>query len=362
MFNINDIIVLCSALISMILIILSTPKGEKVTTAKVLKVKPQVKIPVTTITETKPKITVENLLSLKLMNLVGGYPEIQGKVFETYLPPAIAPRGFEGSWKCVKLGCGGWGCTYKCEDSKGRVVVFKVPRGLEGIIEEQITPTIPEKTIRRVTEEAEILSKLSHPHILRLLGYSTKAPILVYEFADYGSLEWQIVRGWKPSLKDVLLIGIQVGDALRYIHSRGLVHGDVKASNIFIVDGVVKVGDFSSLVKLLSQTSAHSRFAYTPGWRAPEQVFSDLKAKAIERGLENRIDVYQLANSILYLLTGETIDGEDAVNRQRVESLLSRIENEELRGILREMFKTNPWERPTIDEVVRKLTEIYAKV
>ena len=47
--------------------------------------------------------------------------------------------------------------------------MFKVPRELEGIIEEQIIPTIPEKTIRRVTEEAKALLKLKHPHILRLL-------------------------------------------------------------------------------------------------------------------------------------------------------------------------------------------------
>jgi len=254
------------------------------------------------------------------------------------------------------------GCAYKCRDERGRVVVFKVPRGLESIIEEGEALTIPEKLIKRVNEEAEILSRLKHPHVLRLLGYSTRAPILVYEFADYGSLEWQLAKGWKPSLKDVLLIAIQIGDALRYIHSRGLVHGDVKVSNVFIIDGVVKVGDFSSLVKLLSQTSAHSRFAYTPGWRAPEQVFSDLRAKAIERGLENRIDVYQLANLILYLLLGETVDGEDAVNKQRVENILSRIENEELRGGLREMFKVNPWERPSMDEVLSKLIEIYGKV
>ena len=123
-----------------------------------------------------------------------------------------------------------------------------------------------------------------------------------------------------------------------------------------------RFGDFSSLVKLLSQTSSHSRFAYTPGWRAPEQVFSDLRAKIVERGLENRIDVYQLANLILYLLTGETIDGEDVVNKQRMESVLSRVEVEELKEMLRRMLKLNPWERPSMDEVLNKLVEIYGKI
>ena len=61
--------------------------------------------------------------------------------------------------------------------------------------------------------------------------------------------------------------------------------------NVFIVDGVVKLGDFSSLVKLLSQISAHNIFAYTPSWRAPRQVYSVFRIKVVERGMESHVDI-----------------------------------------------------------------------
>ncbi|MEB3861939.1 MAG: protein kinase [Desulfurococcales archaeon] len=192
------------------------------------------------------------------------------------LPKSVAPEGYEGSWSCCKLGCGGWGCAYRCSrgGSGNGFVVFKVPRGMEGLVEEGVAVTVDERLLKRVVNEASTVSRLSHPHILRLLAYSTRAPLLVYEYADMGSLDQQFAKGWRPSMRDALLAAIQLGDALRYIHSRGLVHGDVKPGNVFIKDGVVRLGDFSSLVRLVTLTSRHA-LSYTPGWRAPEQAYSD---------------------------------------------------------------------------------------
>ncbi len=216
--------------------------------------------------------------------------------------------------------------------------------------------------MEKIIDLAETLKNLNHPHILKLLSYSRRVLLLVYEYADYGSIEWQLSRGWRPSLKDVVLIGAQLVDALRYIHSRGLIHCNIKAGNVFIVNRVVKLGDFSGLVKLLSRTSSHSRFVYTPGWRAPEQVYSDLRRRARELGYENRIDIYQLGNLILYMLMGETIDGEDAIDEKQVEDVVSMIEHEELREVLYRVMKYNPWERPSAEELTKKLVEIYGRL
>ncbi len=278
------------------------------------------------------------------------------------LPKGLAPEGYEGEWRCCKLGCGGWGCAYRCQRPHGgEPVVFKVPRGLEDIVERGASPTLDPMLVEKVRREAEAVARLRHPHLLRLLAYSSAAPILVYEYADGGSLEAQLAEGWRPAVGEALLVGLQLGDALRYIHTRGMVHGDVKPGNVFVRSGVVKLGDFSSLVRLVTMTSRH-QLAYTPGWRAPEQVYLDLRRRAVERGLENRIDVYQLGNLTLYLLTGEALDGEEAADEARLEEALAKVSDSELREVLREMLAAEPWRRPSMEEAVKRLYIIYKRL
>ncbi|ADM27635.1 serine/threonine protein kinase [Ignisphaera aggregans DSM 17230] len=306
---------------------------------------------------------IEQLLANSVSGLLTGYSCVEGyKPRRVSLRRDIAPEGFEGEWECCLLGCGGWGCAYRCIGSNGESIVFKVPRGFESLIDYGSIPTVSRKLMERITEEANTIKALKHPNILRLYGVSSTAPLLIYEYADYGSLEWQIARGWKPSLREALLIAIQIGDAIRYIHSRGLVHGDIKAGNIFFVKGVAKLGDFSSLVKLLAKTSSHSRYTYTPGWCAPEQIYSDLMRKASERGLESRMDVYQLGNLLLYLLSGDTIDGEEAIKPGKIESYIKSIEQDALREILMEMLNPEPWNRISSEESVKRLLEVYSSL
>jgi serine/threonine protein kinase len=253
--------------------------------------------------------------------------------------------------ECCLLGQGGWGSAYLCR--KGNVkAVFKTPRGFEPIIEGRgEPPTVHSKTLEKVRNEANTISKLEHPHIIRLLGYSEKTPLLIYEYADYGTLHWQLSKGWKPSQKDILLIGIQLGDALRYIHSRGLIHGDIKPGNVFIKDRVIKLGDFSSITKLLS-TMSYSRIPSTIGFRAPEQVYRELRERAKKEGLENRIDVYQLANLMLYMLTGESIDGEDA-NDKLIGEKLGGIPHNELKRLIGTGLAVEPEKRPSAEELIK---------
>ena len=309
----------------------------------------------------------------KLEGLVSGYGCSDFR-FRPMFPSDLLPSSFEGMWECCLLGQGGWGSAYLCR--RGEVkVVLKVPKGFELLIEESdgdkpsggtskelMKELMEEKELmeklEKVKYEAEAISKLDHPNIIKLLGYSERAPLLIYEYADYGTLRWQLSKRWKPSQKDILLIGVELSDALRYIHSRGLVHGDIKPGNVFIKDGVIKLGDFSSIVMTLSSKSP-SEIPATKGFRAPEQVYDVLSERAKKEGYENRIDVYQLANLILYMLIGESIDGEYAIDGKHVKEKLNKVRNKELRKILAEALVLEPSKRPSSEELSKAFKTLY---
>jgi tRNA A-37 threonylcarbamoyl transferase component Bud32 len=344
-------------------IIIDTPYGKE-SSMIFLKVEKKEVIPPQFVTPTIEKVGLEEIIpfrNIPLKNLVSGYGCSSSKVFKVNLLSPTVPKEFEGVWDCCLLGCGGWGCAYLATRGNEKIVI-KVPRGFESVIEGGIeAPTSHEALLKKIRSETEIMGSLNHPNIIKFLGASSRIPLVIYEFADYGSLYWQIIKGWRPSLRDAVLIGIQLGDALRYIHSRGLIHGDIKPSNVFIKNGVAKLGDFSSTVKLLSSVSI-SKLSYTVGFRAPEQVYLELKRKAKELGVENRIDIYQLGNLLLYILTGESIDGEDADDEKLVMEKLSMIPNEELRAILAEALKLEPDKRPSAEEFTKKLYNIWRKI
>lgn len=269
-------------------------------------------------------------------------------------------RGGEGwSWsECCKLGCGGHGCAYLCVPRGGQWIVAKAPLWLDLLSWPRTVSDLEAERLRResrrLAREAERIMALRHPNLLRLLGYSEDLPVAIYEYAGQGSVEWQLASGWRPSTRDIALVGLQVALALRYVHSRGLIHGDVKPGNVFFSGGKALLGDFSAMKSLLTRSTVG---AATPGFRAPEQVYSDLRARASEHGLEDRIDVYQLGNLILYMATGESLDGEDAVTRKRLKAAAS-VQDTRLRRIVERLLDPDPLARPSAEDAARMLASL----
>src|SRR5216683_846830 len=207
---------------------------------------------------------------------------------------------FLGNYKILeKLGVGGQGTVYKATDGKlGRTVVVKVlPPEL----------TAREANLKRFEREARLASSLDHPNICTIfdLDEAEGVHFIAMQYVEGRNVR-QLVGGHPLELKSVLLIAIQVTDALAAAHARGIIHRDIKAGNVMVTpSGQVKILDFG-LAKLLDsegpggihQTDlTEVGIPYgTATYAAPEQARGDR--------VDARADIFSTGVLLYEMLTG----------------------------------------------------------
>ena len=143
-----------------------------------------------------------------------------------------------------KLGQGGQGTVYRAIDlTLDRPVVIKV-------LPLELTDNTG--NLARFEREAKLASSLDHPNICTIFGlYRVEGVNFIAMQQVDGLNVRQLVNGRPLELRSALSIAVQVADALGAAHARGIIHRDVKASNVMVTDaGVVKVLDFG-LAKLM---------------------------------------------------------------------------------------------------------------
>ena len=129
---------------------------------------------------------------------------------------------------------------------------------------------------KRFHREAHLLAQLNHPHIVQVFDYGEEygLPYFVMEYAPYGSLAQRHRLGERLPLTIVRSYTSQVGRAIHYIHTQGLIHRDIKPQNMFLrTRNMVLLGDFGLAIRIHNSFYSHLiwQFGGTRAYMAPEQ-------------------------------------------------------------------------------------------
>ena len=189
-----------------------------------------------------------------------------------------------------RLGAGGMSVVWRARDDLlDREVAVKV-LATEGAAD----PSLPE----RVRVEARAAARLRHPHVIEVHDYGETEdhlPYVVMELIDGRSLADVLGRG-ALSWRSAALIGAQVAAALAAAHARGIVHRDVKPSNVMVTPGGVKLVDFGISATVGMADRIGDEVLGTPAYLAPERLRGGSVRPAT--------DVYALGLLLYLMLAG----------------------------------------------------------
>jgi Tol biopolymer transport system component/predicted Ser/Thr protein kinase len=198
-----------------------------------------------------------------------------------------------GPYRIIEqIGIGGMATVYKAyQPSMDRYVAIKV---LPALISRD--PAF----LKRFRRESKVVAKLEHKHILPVYDYGEQESLtyLVMRYVEAGTLKDRLVAG-QLDLPEIYRIIGQVGAALGYAHRLGVIHRDVKPTNVLVdSQGDAYLTDFglARIMESSEQLTATGVGVGTPAYMAPEQG-QGLK-------IDHRSDIYSLGVMLYEMVTG----------------------------------------------------------
>jgi len=213
--------------------------------------------------------------------------------------------------------------------------------------------------LRRFMSEAELLGGLSHPGLLTVfdMSFDGERPFLVLRLATGGTLRDRLDTG--PLLPSrAAEIGAAVAEVLAYVHEQGIVHRDVKPSNVlFDEESDCYLADFGIARAMgAAHMTDTNEFVGTAAYLAPEQLEDGTPGPPA--------DVYALGLVLLECLSGrpeyEGTDVEAALARLSRAPRIPGVWGQEWRAVLAAMTAADPAERPDAAQCVTLLRALEA--
>lgn len=275
---------------------------------------------------------------------------------------AALPDGLEiGGYRIVKkIAAGGFSIVYLAEDSDGHAVAIKeyLPASLATRHPGELQPFVTQAHLelyrvglKYFFDEGRALASINHPNVVRVLNFF-RAHDTVYMVMGYErgrSLQDHIARrrkkGDKPLVSEQAIrrMFTQVMDALREVHTRKLLHLDLKPANIYLRDdGTPILLDFGAARQTLEADLSQLHPMYTPGFAAPELY--------TKKELGPWTDIYSIGASIFNCMVG--VPPQSSTERKRDDRMenfypeLESLYSDELVRLVRWSLMLDPRERP----------------
>lgn len=247
----------------------------------------------------------------------------------------------------ARLGRGGMGVVDLARDEAGKKVALK-RLTLHGSAAEIA------RARQRLLREAEVLRKLHHPNIVRLLDVVDEGDeiVLVMPYMAAGSLAERVAQHGPAPAAEVERQARRLIGALASAHRAGIVHRDIKPANVLFDDrGEPCLADFGVAI---SRDHTHGLTATgmvvgTPGFMAPEQARGEQVTPAT--------DVFSLGATLLFAATGEGPFGHGDPALLMVRAASGKVAKvprhlpASLRHLLRRMLDPRPERRPTAEQL-----------
>ena len=256
-----------------------------------------------------------------------------------------------GGWQLEdELGRGALGVVHRAQPvAGGPPVAIK-------LLQASVTGLDDLADLRR---ELLVLCTLHHPGIVTVhaAGVEDGVPYYVMDLVDGPTLGKKLGGPW-PWVKAAPILW-QVAQAVAYLHAHGVIHRDLKASNILLDGGRARLVDFGTVHLLASRAPSRNSFLGTPAYMAPEMFGGDITSPAV--------DVFALGVLIHKTVSGHwpvTPELRDAAHWSRAYATQAPAPLDALRpdipgpvaALVLRMLAVNPLLRPSAAEVERALS------
>lgn len=209
------------------------------------------------------------------------------------------------------MGRGGFGITYAaCEPATGRHAAIKelAPQGVtrkpDGRLDwTLIGPSAAHRMRHQFQQEGKLLQRLAGegvPTVFSVFAENDTAYIAMEQIPHAQTLSELIEQGGPRPWEEVEEVLLQTLGSLSSLHERGVLHLDIKPSNILVGDNRICLIDLGSARQWHSDLTRTHTVQFTPGYAAPEQ-FSERARRT------PATDIYGLAATAWHMLTGETV-------------------------------------------------------